>query len=375
MARTATPHQSHINHKASFATTFVNDNNAHKGFHMPYNPPCTLNLCGQVCAQHHAVLPNIKLAFLNARTTTARGLSAIDNVYRRTVSMQVTRWLRSPLGRDARMPVYDVRNAMEQYWVTPDPGDKFDEEAQQLLAKFRAVIETNHPIARELHAACALAALPGMEQHDVCLQFARGDAGPQVSAVFHTRDPDRLPPEMQPAVWPRNTAAPTAQPVDALTGCALACPALLPGGLGNVHPDLSVADFVRYLAMQAPGLPQFQLCPRVFQELLLTAWNATDCKRLGFFYNRHTARAYGIGADDDGADADFAADAAADDDCNDSYAGADANSVPAAARRRHQGTHNRSSRETPFYKESYIPAGYTCGASNMQCITAHTMPT
>ena len=32
-----------------------------------------------------------------------------------------------------------------------------------------------------------------------------------------------------------------------------------------------MADFVRYLALQAPRMPQFQLCPRLFQELILTA--------------------------------------------------------------------------------------------------------
>ena len=218
--------------------------------------------------------------------------------------MQIVRWIR-PADPDVPMPIYDVRNAMEQFWVTPDGG--WCEEAWEHLAFFRGIIAEHHSMAGVLFQAAQLRDQPGMEQHDIILHFPDGDAGPEVSAVFHSASPDKLPPHMQAVVWPRDADKPKGQPVDELVGNVLTYPALWPYGLTKVNRAVPLLDYARYLIHQMgrpDKLEHWRLSPRLVQEWLLSVWSVTESRKLSFYYNAHSARSLGHGGDDEAYDGD-----------------------------------------------------------------------
>jgi hypothetical protein len=138
-----------INHQCNYVTTFVAPR-AGQGFHEPLQPPCLLNLHGTV---HH--------------------------------------WLRSEqVQPDA--PVADAGLAMEQWWTTPDaPGE---DRIEDLVHDFRAGLLESNPITAELVRACELST--DQPTSHVALRFQHGDAGPDVSAVYHCGTADRVPPNL-----------------------------------------------------------------------------------------------------------------------------------------------------------------------------------
>ena len=363
-----------INHKASFTTTHVTG----PGFKEPPSP-CTLNLAGQVCIDPAAV--------------AQKGSEVPSSPLTVNLPVQIVRWIR-PANPDVPMPIYDVRNAMEQFWVTPDAGAVgWDEVAWEHLAAFRDIIATHHSMANLLFEAAQLRDQPGMEQHDVVLSFPDGDAGPEVSAVFHSASPDRLPPHMQVVVWPRNAERPKGQPVDELVGNVLTYPALWPYGLTNLNCNVPLLDYARFLIHHMPGpgpesddpdeLKHWRLSPRLVQEWLLSVWSVTESRKLSFYYNAHSAGTLNPGGDDDhegdgeavemarGADdasaAEHAAEtiaaaglaAIADGGFEDTDGGRGGGRGDNADTGGEAGTSGRTSK--PFYKKSFIPSSHMCG--------------
>lgn len=291
---------------------------------------------------------------LNSRPDTASSRPFVHQIH-----LQVIRWLRSPLSRDVRVPIYDVRNAMEQYWVTPDNAH-YGATGAALLVNFRTLLAEHNPVAATLRAACELALDPSVQEQDICLKFLNDDAGPEVSAVYHTRDPDHLPPEVQPVIWPIGEGPPKAKPVSALQGNMLAYPALFPTGCTALGDSISPLEYARYLMYHAPltEMRQFQLSPRVFQEWLLSSWNAVENNRLRFFYNQHSASSVGLGAEEDAAGGMDGDDGVAADDA--AAAGADAGEPGAPADE--AGAQGGARRKAhPFWKPSFIPTSHMCG--------------
>lgn len=236
-----------VNHACNFVTTLVLPQRAAggRGFHEPVAPPCLLNLHGRV-----------------------------------------THWLR-PISSDLQ----NVNTDIEQWWMTPEELDSaLDDERNQLITYLRALLERDNPVTRELVRACELHR--SNDHHYVALKFQFGDAGPEVSAVYHTQDPDNRPPQLIMLAFPKN--APTQArrlrhgEVDALT-----FPALFPTGRGAYNDDaktttnrkLTRAMHTRYLMYNEDKLPQFLRSSRLVQEWLLHTWNEIETERLAFFYN------------------------------------------------------------------------------------------
>ena len=242
-----------VNHRTNWVTTMVLPWEAGRrdnGFHFPTDePPCQLNLHGRV------------LHWATKVTAASANLQP------------------------------------EQWYITPDDDDMTAGEQGTLdafVAQMRGILGESNPVTAAYRRAVEMA----QEHPDqaVVLQFQYGDAGPDVSALYHTSNVDRLPPLTQLLVWPHSTDAPKALPVEDGMRDALAFPTLFPHGTGGYNPNaktrrdkkVTLVMFGAYLTFQQPY--HFSCSPRVVQEWLLHVWNQAENYRLQYYYDRGDVR-------------------------------------------------------------------------------------
>jgi hypothetical protein len=149
-----------VNHYCNFVTTRVVPRTG-RAFHEPLKPPCLLNLHGTV---YH--------------------------------------WLRSA---DS---MTEVNLSMEQWWMTPDPSTST--AVEELTTRCRRVLQVCNPVTNALLRTTDLAA--AAHKRTVALRFEYNDAGPDVSAVYHTTD-NSLPPYLHLCKWPKGDNRPFTQPL------------------------------------------------------------------------------------------------------------------------------------------------------------------
>jgi hypothetical protein len=243
-----------INHRCNYVTTYVSPQQG-RAFHEPARPPCLLNLHGTV---YH--------------------------------------WLRSREGAAGSNAVIDANLAMEQWWTTPDSHEP-DSATHRLVRSFRSGLLNCNPVTKELVRACQLSNRDP-SQH-IALRFQHGDAGPDVSAVYHTGSADRMPPHLQLCKWAAGSERPRCQPLRHGEADALSFGTLFPSTTGLYHQDLRLttgkrltrAQWARHLLFRK--VPHIERQPRVFREFLLHVWNEVENERLQFFQ-----RCIGPGEDD-----------------------------------------------------------------------------
>jgi hypothetical protein len=123
------------------------------------------------------------------------------------------------------------------------------------------------------------------------LRFDHDDAGPEVSALYHTADQDRMPPDVTPVVWPRRDGGRGSRQLTDDEVFPLTYPLLFPDARCGYDSHAKTASGKRltltmwgtYLLYNMPW--HFQRCPRLTQELFLHVWNRVETLRLNFFYN------------------------------------------------------------------------------------------
>jgi hypothetical protein len=157
-----------INHRCNYVTTYVSPQQG-RAFHEPARPPCLLNLHGTV---YH--------------------------------------WLRSREGAAGSNAVVDSNLAMEQWWTTPDSHEP-DSATDRLVRSFRSALLNCNLVTKELVRACELSNRDPSKH--IALRFQHGDAGPDVSAVYHTGSADRMPPHLQLCKWAAGSERPRCQPL------------------------------------------------------------------------------------------------------------------------------------------------------------------
>lgn len=140
-------------------------------------------------------------------------------------------------GSDVQVQIHDVRNTMEQFWLTPEADDWTGEELQ-LLHEFRAALRDCNQLSHMYVRACELRDDPNVEHHDVTLEFKAGDdGGPEVSAFVQTANADKLPPQLQCVAWEADGAQPRSRPVHGGIADALTFTTLFPTSFGVMLPN------------------------------------------------------------------------------------------------------------------------------------------
>jgi hypothetical protein len=253
-----------LNHASKWVTTLVlpKPDSGGRGFHFPKEVPCLLNLHGVVSHFMRAV--------------------------------------RQPAshGDDDDAPLLaDINNSITQWWVTPEQPGVGDAKLDSMASTFQSILASSNPVTVGLRRACELQREGGGVKH-IIMQFQYGDTGPDVSAVYHTPDPDNKPPKLMHLVWPRGTPEKEAKSRTVRQGevDALTFPVLFPTGKGAYNPKAMCKSgkrvtrcmWTRYILCHTHSIPQFARCQRSVQEWVLHCWNEIEVDRLSFY--RNTAR-------------------------------------------------------------------------------------
>jgi uncharacterized protein YndB with AHSA1/START domain len=117
-----------------------------------------------------------------------------------------------------------VNIGLEQWWVTPDRPHADQDAVDAFVQQCRAVLSEG-AIAHGLLRACELH--EHASERAVVLRFDNDDAGPEVSALYHTADQDRMPPDVTPVVWPHKDGGQRSRPLTDDEAFPLTYPLLL----------------------------------------------------------------------------------------------------------------------------------------------------
>jgi hypothetical protein len=181
-----------------------------------------------------------------------------------------------------------VNLGLEQWWVTPDPRHADQDTVGTFIQQCRTILSEGG-IARGLLRACELH--EHANERAVVLRFDHVDAGSEVSAVYHTADQDRMPPDVTPVVWPHKDGGRRSRPLIDEEAFPLTYPLLFPDARSGYDSHATTASGKRltltmwatYLLYHMPW--HFQRCSRLTQELSLHVWNRIETQRLMYYYN------------------------------------------------------------------------------------------
>ena len=181
----------------------------------------------------------------------------------------------------------------------------------ELALSFQEALRHCNPATRALLSARQLALQPETRHQDVYIEWQYGDAGPDVSAIFRTVQPDGVPPDAWQYTWRLQDGQPRSCKLPRSMSDTLTFPTLSPTGAGMFRPGLTnydpeqgrfldaapgrvvtVTQAARYMLY---GMPWWwRRSARVVQEYMLHQFNAAESQRLAYFLGSEKA-----GGDDD----------------------------------------------------------------------------